>query len=967
MTPEQDLEILVKNYLRNEPDYELPSFNEAQLRQQYLDPFFEILGWDVSNKEGYSEEYKEVIHEDSILVEGHKKAPDYCFKIGRERKFFVEAKKPAVDIRTDVASAYQLRRYAWSAQLPFSILSNFKYFSVYDTLFKPEKEDKASKARIAIHEISNFKMWWPGFISQFSKQEILRGAFQREAKVGSRTGSTTVDIQFLEEIEGWRLALANDLRLRNKSLSAQQINTVTQLTIDRILFLRICEDRAIEPLGHLKKRVSGKKKYLQLLGVFAEAQRRYNSGLFHLLAEPMQKYPQDDLSRSVVIGDEIPDKIVGSLYFPECPYEFSVFPSDLLGQVYERFLGSEITFDGARNVKVELKPEVKKSGGVYYTPTYVVRYIVDKTLSGRFPNVESRDRPKFSILDMACGSGNFLIEAYDYLLRWYLQWHSNNPKSTSVTRIPRWSGSGYDLRLTLSERKRILLDHIFGVDIDDQAVEVTRLSLLMKILEDPLVVPKQMEFGVMQSRLLPDLYENVVCGNSLVDHDLYSIDLLGIEESDESKINAFNWESVPKFSRILQAGGFDAIVGNPPYSYRNSTIEKLKPYYEEKYKTHEGNYDTYKYFLERGCELLKKGGSQGQIVNASFLIQPQFEKLRRYLDANMRFRELSAMGSNVFPKVTIDTAILIAEKRRRSARTGVELIEVREPANPMDLLSTPHWHIDQSRLKETPAFAIDWRLDKEGYALVQKLLGRHGSLQDYCDLSVGINTGSMRDKMIADRKIDDTYHPCIGGKGLSWYGSVSTIGWIAYDQALVKAAGKAGRSLPPERFFNSPKILVVRTRNVSLPRRIVATIDTNNFYNLNRLSNILPKPGTDIYTILGFLNSKLVNWLFRTRFFNYEIKPVFLKELPIPAGDDSVLSELVERRLAVGSDQGPASHQDYARRLRKADALEHQIELRVQELYGVTAEECQIYGSALSNASDSEALDADDCYNDGES
>jgi hypothetical protein len=205
----------------------------------------------------------------------------------------------------------------------------------------------------------------------------------------------------------------------------------------------------------------------------------------------------------------------------------------------------------------------------------------------------------------------------------------------------------------------------------------------------------------------------------------------------------------------------------------------------------------------------------------------------------------------------------------------------------------------------------------------------------------------MRDQMTSTNRINETYHPCVKGTGLTRYGDVSTSGWIAYDHNLVRAAGKAGRSLPPEKFFNNHKLLVVRTRNVSLSRRIIATIDTKNYYNLNRLSNILPREDVDIYTILGFLNSQLVNWLFQTRFFNYEIKPVFLKELPIPTGADLMLSDLVKQRLALGINVGfaPQSQRDHSRAARMIAAIEHRIESRVKELYEITADEFSVYGS----------------------
>jgi hypothetical protein len=123
---------LVKRFEEQGDAYKSGQYNEAQLRQEFIDPMFKALGWDMENISGYAEAYKDVIHEDAIKIGGATKAPDYCFRIGDTRKFFLEAKKPSVDIKSDAQPAYQLRRYAWSAKLPLSILTDFEELAVYD-------------------------------------------------------------------------------------------------------------------------------------------------------------------------------------------------------------------------------------------------------------------------------------------------------------------------------------------------------------------------------------------------------------------------------------------------------------------------------------------------------------------------------------------------------------------------------------------------------------------------------------------------------------------------------------------------------------------------------------------------------------------------------------------------------------------------------------------------------------------
>jgi hypothetical protein len=139
---------LIDLFERNADAYRALTFNETNTRQQFINPFFKCLGWDMDNEQGYAEAYKDVIHEDAIKVEGATKAPDYCFRIGGTRKFFLEAKKPAVNLKNDPDPAYQLRRYGWTAKMPLSVLTDFEEFAVYDCRVKPDKTDKASAARI---------------------------------------------------------------------------------------------------------------------------------------------------------------------------------------------------------------------------------------------------------------------------------------------------------------------------------------------------------------------------------------------------------------------------------------------------------------------------------------------------------------------------------------------------------------------------------------------------------------------------------------------------------------------------------------------------------------------------------------------------------------------------------------------------------------------------------------------------
>jgi len=403
---------LIERFERNIESYKSNGYNETQVRREFIDPFFEALGWDVNNTAGHAEAYKDVIHEDAVKVSGVTKAPDYSFRIGGQRKFFVEAKKPSVNLKDAPAAAFQVRRYAWSAKLPLSIVTDFEEFAVYDCRIKPDQKDKSDKARITYYSWRQYADKWDEIAAVFSKDVILKGSFDKYAESSkAKRGTSEVDNAFLAEIESWRDALARNIALRN-TLSVRELNDAVQRTIDRIIFLRIAEDRGIEDYGSLRSLCNGANIYGRLQELFYKADDRYNSGLFHFRNEKDQAEPPDNLTTKLTIDDKPLKEILTRLYYPDSPYEFSVLPADILGQVYEQFLGKVIRLTSDHRAVVEDKPEVKKAGGVFYTPTYIVDYIVKNTVGKLLEGKNPKTAEKLRILDPACGSGSFLLGAY---------------------------------------------------------------------------------------------------------------------------------------------------------------------------------------------------------------------------------------------------------------------------------------------------------------------------------------------------------------------------------------------------------------------------------------------------------------------------------------------------------------------------------------------------------------------------
>lgn len=669
MPAPQSILDLIARFEANLADYRSGHYNETQVRREFVDPFFKALGWDIDNEQGYAERYKDVIHEDAIRVADSVKAPDYAFRIGGVRRFFVETKKPAVNVKEDIHPAYQLRRYAWSAKLPLSILTDFEEFAVYDCRVQPNKSDKASTARTLYLTYRDYAKRWDEITAIFSREAILKGAFDRYAESSKKRGTAEVDDAFLAEMDEWRLLLARNLALRNPDLTQRELNFAVQMVIDRIIFLRIAEDRGIEPAEQLRNLSRGKGIYDGLRVLFERADQKYNSGLFHFHTEP-GRADFDTLTPGLDADDDTLHHIIRRLYYPESPYVFSQIPPDILGQVYERFLGKVIRLTKGHRATVEDKPEVRKAGGVYYTPTYIVDYIVKNTVGKLLEGKTPASAADLRVLDPACGSGSFLIGAYQYLLDWHRdQYLAGGPENHAKGRQPRLvQTQDGDWKLTIDEKKRILLDHIHGVDIDSQAVEVTKLSLLLKVLEGEAAGAGQIAL-LTTERLLPDLDGNIKCGNSLIGPDFYaaSPQQLGLfgDEEEAYRINVFDWNSA--FPKIMQRGGFDAVIGNPPY-IRIQALKEWAPveveFYKQAYRAAgKGNYDIYVVFVEKGLGLLNGRGRLGFILPHKFFNAQYGEPLRGLIAEGRHLAGVVHFGDQqVFKGATTYTCLLFLEK-----------------------------------------------------------------------------------------------------------------------------------------------------------------------------------------------------------------------------------------------------------------------------------------------------------------
>jgi hypothetical protein len=951
----EEIAKLCHYFATNRQAFLAPGVKEAHVRQTLIDPFFESLGWDVRNVAMAAPQYREVIPEDSLDVEGHQKAPDYAFRVGTLPRFYAEAKHCGVDIGADPAPAYQLRRYGWSAKVPLSVLTNFDELGVYDCTARPRPADKASYARIQHFRFDEYADRWHELWDVFSREAVWSGAFDRYAASKRKRGTSEVDVEFLKEIEGWRDTLARNIALRNKGLSSDDLNAAVQRTIDRVVFLRMAEDRQLEPDEQLLKLCARADVYARFMRELCrKADEKYNSGLFHFQKESDVAEEPDRITPKLAVDDKVFKPILESLYFAHgSPYHFGVLPVEILGTVYERFLGKVIRLTAGHQAKVEEKPEVRKAGGVYYTPAYIVDYIVQQTvgrqMEGRSPMQLAglrNGREPLRVLDMACGSGSFLLGAYRCLLDYCLKWYVEHKPGRFKKAVCRDARNG-DWRLTIGEKKRILTTHIFGLDIDAQAVEVTKLSLLLKVLEGETDQSVSQQQRLFHDRALPNLAGNIKCGNSLIGPDYFTGKL--ISDADEMKrVNPFDWKQ--GFPDATKAGGFDCVIGNPPYVLLqdvNRDADQLA-YFRAQYQVASYKLDTYHFFVERAIELTREGGKDSMITPANFLTNNHLDKLRKYLIRNSRLDHILVIDGGVFQKVSVDNAIFVLDKAAAGTRV-FQIIRARANEPALTITGT-------ERIRADEVLASPYALFTGGSGRTLSRLWRRLEVENAPLGKVAkVNFGKqLRDRAVYTRDVikvaslnslPRSYKPCYGGKDINRYGL--TWGKLACLDSDVARCGGCWDSDAQN------------ARNKLLTRQIgqfpAFALDEKGFQCLNALFmvNVL-EGGPDPAYLLGILNSRLLrlfwieNYHDRRRTFP-KIKGTYLKKMPIhrPAPGDAQdmakhdrLVSLVNNMIGLNKERTAAKSEAQKTVIqRQIDATDAEIDRLVYGLYGLTGEE----------------------------
>ena len=876
--------------------------NEEDTKAKFIRPLFEILGWDFEN---------DVSFEHAIS----KDRADYAFKINNTIKFFVEAKRINADLE-DTKFAKQAIEYAWLKSVDWAILTDFEGLKVFYPSSNPLPYPALTFKYNDYYD--HFDELWLISKESFTNNELNKYAERH----GHKPSTTKIGKQLSLDLITWRKELTEQFRLGNDNKIPEEIlDEGVQKILDRLIFIRTCEDRGLEneskllSLYHIWEKNGRKpRNFLQSLAeVFEEYKQNYNSGLFEY--HPCIEWD--------AYTDAF-DKIINGLYQSSAgqKYDFSAINADVLGSVYEQYLGHLLqkSKDGDEDKKK------RKSQGIYYTPTFIVDYIVQNTLGEVLKEKSKEEIKNLKILDPACGSGSFLIKAFDYLSNYYEnKKQSKFDKSTKLGQLEQIFNNKKVDELSTPRKIDILRNNIYGVDLDQQAVEIAQLNLLLKALD--------------QKQPLPHL-GNIKCGNSLIDDPK----IVGIR--------AFNWND--EFPEVMKDDGFDIIIGNPPYVFTRDVEfqASFKKYVRENYfknlesisSSHakqSGKVNLYALFLIKAIQLLKDGGRFGFIIPNNILRATTYDIVRRFILDNCKIIKIVDLGSGIFEGVTASTIIIVLQKERDKNKRDKNKTIINFGINNLSNKK----EIEQKEFLENTSYAFNITLNTEGRDFSKKISDNTISLGEITSIYCGIATGANKKAMVANYRKNEHYKPMLEGKDIKQFYPIFANRYILYDKKLLH------RPREEHIFLNPEKIVTQRIGGGN--RVLVASYDNQQFYTFNSTNNILLKnKNYSLKYIVAILNSSLMNWYYVNKFTNksmltVNISKTYLDQLPIKQISklqQQPIIDLTNEMLKLNkklqtNEQGTNRWNQLKSEIYRTD---QSIDQKVYELYGLNKKEIEI-------------------------
>jgi len=866
--------------------------SENQIKSEFIDPLFEALGWDMR---------KDAEREERVL----KGKADYIMRLGNQEKFVIEAKRASVKL-SDEKEGEQAVSYAHHRQINFAVLTNFKQIRIYHALSHTSRIDKN------LLKDKDGYLWinCEDFVEKFDKLWLLsKESFENKTidkllDLIDQRMIKPINETILSDLLQYREWLSKDLKNKRTTLKDVEIDEIVQILIDRLIFMRSVEDRGLEQKDFLLKKVedvkngrTDKNLWSILLILFKIFDKEYNSKLFS----------EGLLEKEGFFDQETLIKVINGLYYGTADYQarymFDEIPVDLLGNIYEQYLGVVLTGTEKR-VKLNLASGKRKKMGIYYTPSYIVDYIVTNTIGEYIKNKAIDDILKIKIVDPACGSGSFLIRAFEEVCKVI-----ENKLKKGERAKDSISFSNYKERLNLSQKSSILQNCIYGVDLDEKAVELAQLNLLLKLLEE--------ETPETRKRVLPLMRDNIQCGNSLI--------------SDSSFEKAFNWNA--QFPTIKE-GGFDIVIGNPPYvdySKIAGTNYFNKNYVSSTVDGRVVKYNLFQLFIEKSIRLLKNDGLFGFINPNTYLSTQNALSLRKLMLEEVNLKKIIDVSRlDVFKEASTYPVITIFEKgKTKGNRLDVAFID-----NEDNLTSELKLNeIEQEEFNRDKKFNFMISSTSENKDIISKL-DNCEKLKDFEKVFVwGSSITGFAKHKIKGRKDDKKYSKLIQTRDIKRY-------YIDWKEEYIE---KGIYSDKLKDLFTKRKIVIAR-----VTKGVQSTIDEDGYY-VGKSSILIPKNEDLFEVILAILNSNLINYYYKMKFetthmaggyIRFDIP--YLKLLPIRLPEEKQMeriNELVDRIMKLSKNKS----------MQQIKNVDYEINEEIYKLYGITDKEKEIIENSLNS------------------
>ena len=651
MEPKERLRTLIEKYNQYKKETKSREMSEESTRS-WINEFLGIFDWDVLNIKQVQQE--KIVDENQQQkleeIESTHTKPDYSLMNGSTVKAYLDAKKTGIDIFKSKESAFQVRSYGWSAGLPCSFLTNFEQFVIFDCRIAPQKGDDANIGSIQI-SIENYVDQFDTINSHLNRVLVYKNNLQRLYSVDKVEGSRTLDAIFNKLLSEFRIQLANKLYDYNKTLfNEEELNYYVQVILDRIVFIRVCESRKFEKEGllleFLKKGFWSEFKK----SCYAEFYNHYDGAMFS----------KDMKFEKIALPDDLFVSFIRKLYYPY-PYRFDVIPTRVIAKIYEEFLAYSLCIKNGQII-AGLKEDYVKTNGTVPTHEFIADAICKDTLAQKkYNNYQEIFRTK--VLDPCCGSGIFLLAAYECFADIMLGLTVDSNEWCIVD-----DGKKY---LTIRAKQEIMKNCLFGIDCDPTAVEVTKMSLALKVVDDADETLLN-EIGAFGEKILRDIHNNISIGNTLVDVDILC------DAREVRYIRPLNIKGGVFKEVFDEKDGFDFIIGNPPYvetKFFKAASSTVHAYLHDHYSTFEGKVDLAVLFIERAMELLNNSGQLGMIIQRRWFKTKYGKAAREYIAGGSHLRKLLDIETNALFKGRITYVSIIILTKEETDTVEYDLIK----------------------------------------------------------------------------------------------------------------------------------------------------------------------------------------------------------------------------------------------------------------------------------------------------